>query len=220
MRSEESAGTTPETEPVVVTLGRGQHRAAADAMAAGHAQYPSFRRVFPDERRRARALRAFFAATVRDAIPFGSALAVTDGSLVQAAAVWLPPGAFPWSLRRKLAATPALGRVAVADPRAFPTFLRYGENVERAHPDEPHWYLEALSVRPEWQRRGLGTRLVQPILERADAEGRPCYLETSDPANIAFYRRFGFDVLDPALVVVPDGPPLTAMWRAVRASAG
>ena len=220
MRSEESAGATPEIEPVVVTLRRGQHRAAADAMAAGHAQYPSFCHVFPDQRRRARALRAFFTASVRDAIPFGSVLAVTDGSHVDAAAVWLPPGAFPWSLARKLAAAPTLGRVAMADPRAFPTFLRYGENVERAHPEEPHWYLEALSVRPECQRRGLGSRLVQPILERADMEGVPCYLETSDPANIAFYGRFGFDVVGPPLVVVPDGPPLTAMWRAGRGSAG
>ena len=220
MRRKESAGATPETEPVVVTLGRRQHRAAADAMAAGHAQYPSFRHVFPDERRRVRALRAFFAATVRDAIPFGSVLAVTDGSRVQAAAVWLPPGAFPWSLARKLAATPTLAGVAVADPRAFPTFLRYGENVERAHPAEAHWYLEALSVRPECQRRGLGSRLVEPILERADAEGAPCYLETSDPANIAFYRRFGFSVVDPPLVVIPDGPPLTAMWRAGPGSTG
>lgn len=219
MRSKELAGATPETEPAVVILQRGQHRAAADAMAAGHAQYPSFRYVFRDERRRARALRAFFAATVRDAIPFGSVLAVSDGSRVQAAAVWLPPGAFPWSVARKLAATPTLGRVAVADTGAFPTFVRYGENVERAHPHQPHWYLEALSVRPECQGRRLGSRLVKPILERADAEGVPCYLETSDPANIAFYRRFGFEVVDPALVVIPGGPPLTRMWRAVPGSA-
>ena len=205
---------------MIVTLRRGQHRAAADAMAAGHAQYPSFRHVFPDERRRARALRAFFAATVGDAIPLGSVFAVTNGPRVEAAAVWLPPGAFPWTLARKLAATPTLGRVAVADPRAFPTFLRYGGKVERSHPDERHWYLEAISVRPECQRRGLGSRLVTPILERADGEGVPCYLETSDPANIAFYRRFGFDVVDPPLVVLPDGPPVTAMWRAVGGSVG
>ena len=120
---------------MIVTLRRGQHRTAADAMAVGHAQYPSFRHVFPDERRRARALRAFFTATVRDAIPLGSVLAVTNGPSVEAAAVWLPPGAFPWTLARKLAAAPTLGRVAVADPRAFPTFLRYGANVERSHPD-------------------------------------------------------------------------------------
>jgi len=71
--------------------------------------------------------------------------------------VWLPPGGSPWSTRRTLAATPALSRVLLADPRAFPTFMPYGANVERAQPTDPHWYLEVLSVRPEHQRQGLGS---------------------------------------------------------------
>jgi GNAT superfamily N-acetyltransferase len=169
--------------------------------------------VFPDPQRRARALRAFFTATVRDAIPFGAALATWRGSLVTATAAWLPPGAFPWSVRRRLAASARLTQVFLADPRAFPTFMRYGANLERAHPTEPHWYLEVLSVRPDDQRHGLGTRLVAPILDRADRDGIPCYLETADPANIDFYRRFGFEVVDPALTVIHGGPTLTTMRR-------
>jgi ribosomal protein S18 acetylase RimI-like enzyme len=161
-------------------------------------------------------LRAFFTATVRDGIPLGSALAVWRGVTVAATAVWLPPGGFPWSTRRKVAATLDFVRVFAADPRAFPTFIRYGSNVERAHPTEPHWYLEVLSVRPEHQRQGLGSRLVTPILERADGERMPCYLETADPANVDFYRRFGFEVVNPALEVIAGGPPLITMRR-VRA---
>ena len=198
---------------VVAALSPGQHGGGAAAIAAGHADYPTFRHVFPDPRRRARALQAFFSATVRDAIPFGSVLAVWDGSLVAATAVWLPPGGFPWSAMRKLAATPALSRVLAADPRAFLTFMRYGAKVERAQPSEPHWYLEVLSVRPEHQRHGLGSRLVTPILERADRDQVSCHLETADPANVEFYRRFGFEVVNPALEVIPGGPTLTMMRR-------
>jgi ribosomal protein S18 acetylase RimI-like enzyme len=211
--------TDPAGPPAdeVAVLRPGQHRAAAAAVCAGHADYPTFRRVFPDPRRRARALRAFFSATVRDAIPLGSALATWRGPTVAAAAVWLPPGAFPWSIRRKLAATPALVRVLLADPRAFPIFVGYGANVERAHPAEPHWYLEFLSVRPEYQRHGLGSRLVRAGLERADREGLPCYLETADPANVAYYRRFSFEVVDAALEAIPGGgPTLTTMRRPAR----
>jgi hypothetical protein len=204
---------TEPTEDAVSVLSRGQHRAGGAAISAGHADYPSFRHVFPDPRRRARALRAFFSAAVRDAIPFGSALAIWRGPLVAATAVWLPPGRNPWSTRRKLAATPALTRVMIADPRAFPTFVRYGANVERAQDPEPHWYLEVLSVRPEHQRHGLGSRLVTPILERADRDRVPCHLETADPANVDFYGRFGFEVVDPALDAIPGGPTLTTMRR-------
>jgi ribosomal protein S18 acetylase RimI-like enzyme len=201
---------------VVAALSAGQHRAGAAAIAAGHADYPSFRHLFPDPRRRARALRAFFTATVRDAIPFDAVLAVWDGSLVAATAVWLPPGRFPWSTGRKLAAAPSLSRVLVADPRRFRTFLRYGANLERAQPTEPRWYLEVLSVRPEYQRHGLGSRLVAPILERADRDQVPCDLETANPANVAFYQRFGFEVVKTLQEVVPGGPTVTMMRRAVH----
>jgi hypothetical protein len=108
---------------VVVVVQRGQQRAAAAAIAAGHADYPAFRYVFPDPRRRARVLLVFFEATVRDAIPFGSVLAVTGGDRVEATAVWLPPGRFPWTPSRKLRATPAFARIMITAPRSFPTFM-------------------------------------------------------------------------------------------------
>lgn len=192
---------------------RGQERAAADALTSGHRDYPAFRHVFPDPRRRVRALRPFFEATVRDAVPFGRVLAVAQGDELAAVAVWLPPGAFPWTWRRKLRATGAFLRVLRADWRAFGTFTRYGSNAEKAHPSDPHWYLVVLSVRPESQRRGFGSRLVEPALEWADADGLPCHLETSDRANVAFYGRFGFEVVEPELPLVPGGPTHVAMRR-------
>jgi hypothetical protein len=40
----------------------------------------------------------------------------------------------------------------------------------------------------------VGSFLVMPTLERADGEGLPVYLETEKEANVAYYRRFGFEV--------------------------
>jgi ribosomal protein S18 acetylase RimI-like enzyme len=110
---------------------------------------------------------------------------------------------------------PYLLRVLAADPSHFSKFTRYGANVERAHPTDRHWYLVVAGVRPEAQRRGLGSRLMRNELEMADANGIPVYLETADPANVAFYQRFGFTVIDEALVLVPGGPTHVAMRRPV-----
>jgi hypothetical protein len=115
-----------------ISLGRGQHRQGADVLVASHADYPAFRHIFPDPRRRLRALRPFFAATLRDAIPFGSAYAGTDASAMAAVAVWLPPGAFPWTSTRQARAAPALTRTMIAAPRAFPSFISLGANATRA----------------------------------------------------------------------------------------
>ena len=40
--------------------------------------------------------------------------------------------------------------------------------------------------------RGLGLALLQPVIDRADSAGLPCYLETAQPDNVAFYEHLGF----------------------------
>lgn len=181
-------------------------------MSASHQNYPAFTYVFPDDGRRARALQPFFAAAVRDAIRCGDVYGAVDDGTVVGIAVWLPPNCFPWTPMRKLRITWPLLRVCAAYPSRFPTFVRLGAAVETMHPTGPHWSLEALGVRPEYQRSGLGSRLIEPALERVDAEGLDCYLETSDPANVEYYRRFGFQV-EKHLQLIPDGPPHVAMRR-------
>ena len=60
----------------------------------------------------------------------------------------------------------------------------------------------------------MGTALIAPGLERADAEGAPVYLETQRESNIPYYRRFGFELTDQ--ISLPDSPPLWLMWREPR----
>lgn len=204
-------------DPTTATrLGRRDVAAAAAALVASHQEYPAFRAVFPDARRRRRALAAFFTSTLLDGARHGVVLGVRDGAQIAAVSVWMGPGGFPWTLTRKLRAAPHLLRVMAASPRRFATFARYGANAEAAHPTDPQWYLVVLGVRPTAQGRGLGTVLVDAGLALADRDGAACRLETSDPANTAFYERFGFTVVDPALPLVPGGPPHVAMQRPSR----
>lgn len=187
--------------------------AAGEVFAGSHAEYPPFRHLFPDPAVRSRVLRRFFTATVRDALQFGAVdAALADGRLL-GVAVWLPPGAFPWSARRKLRATPMMLAVARAAPRAFPGFMRLGANTERLHPGDRHWDLETMGVAPAAQGMGVGSRLVAPGLARADAQGMACYLTTARRENVGFYRRFGFQVEAEGLPLVPGGPTHWAMRR-------
>jgi GNAT superfamily N-acetyltransferase len=58
-----------------------------------------------------------------------------------------------------------------------------------------------VGVSPAGRGQGLGRALIQPIMDRADAAGVPCYLETAQPNNAAFYKHLGFrqvvDVMEP-----------------------
>lgn len=187
---------------------------AGGLFAGSHDQYPPFRHLYPDPARRAQVLRRFFTATVSDALAFGAVdAAITDHGRLVGVAVWLPPGAFPWSARRKLRSVPMLLGVALVAPRAFPGFARMGANAERLHPRERHWNLETMGIVPAAQGIGIGSRLIAPGLARVDAQRLPCYLTTGRAENLRFYQRFGFEVVAEGLALVPGGPTAWGMRR-------
>ena len=101
-----------------------------------------------------------------------------------------------------------------------------GERVDRAlsffvemaevHPSEPHWYLEGLGTHPDWQRRGIASAVLAPVLDVCDADGLPAYLETQKESNVPFYRRHGFEVVGTKQLPV-GAPNIWLMWREIRA---
>lgn len=190
---------------------------AGAILARSHADYPSFRHLFPERARRARALLAMFTGVARDAARLGSAYgAVSDDDEVLAAAIWLAPGRFPWSVSRQLRGSGWMLRVLRADPGSFRAFMKTGANGARLHPTYPHWFLETMGVDPGVQRKGIGGQLLEPVLGIADRDGVDCYLETADRANIDFYERHGFVVENSSLLLVQDGPDHVAMRRRSR----
>jgi hypothetical protein len=52
-------------------------------------------------------------------------------------------------------------------------------------------------------------------LDRCDAEGLPAYLESTNPENLPYYRRFGFEVTG-EISLPEDEPKLWPMWREPR----
>jgi GNAT superfamily N-acetyltransferase len=201
----------------VLPLGRAED--AGRVLAASHAQYPAFCHLFPDERQRHRVLRSFMAATARDAARYGRCYAATRRRELLAVALWMPPGAWPLSSLRKLRMAPALlPAVVAAGSRARP-WMHTGSALEQQAADERTWYLQAMGVRLHAQRRGLGTRLLAPVLDEADTHGVPCQLHTSDEANVGYYERFGFAVSEPLCPVFPGGAAYLAMRREPRGPA-
>lgn len=82
------------------------------------------------------------------------------------------------------------------------------------HPHEPHWYLAAIGIDLSRQNQGQGAALIQHALRTCDRNHESAYLESSNPRNISFYRKHGFEVL--ATLQAGDSPPLTPMYRSAR----
>jgi ribosomal protein S18 acetylase RimI-like enzyme len=190
--------------------------AGAGALADSLTEDPVYSHLFPDRSRRRRVLRLFLQAAVRDALPFGMVHGASRQGRVLGAAVWLPAGRARWSLARKLRASPAMLGILLIAPRSFHQFVRFGGNVEHALPAEPFMYLEVVGVEPAAQGSGIGARLLQPGLARADRERLPCYLETPTERNVRFYERLGFQVERSGVQFAPDGPTHFTMRRPAR----
>jgi GNAT superfamily N-acetyltransferase len=95
-------------------------------------------------------------------------------------------------------------------------FEAFDAALDRSHPvGFAHHYLAMLAVRPAVQGQGIGTALLRAHHTTLDATGVPAYLEASSPRNHALYRRHGY--LDKGRpIMLPDGPVLWPMVRAVR----
>lgn len=159
--------------------------------------------VKQDSRRRER-VEAWARSAASGSIALGETY-ITSGC--EGAALWTPPGqphavAYLQRLRLMSRFAGPLGAVRLMRPLAL---------LDAHTPHEPHFYLRVLGVEPSMQRRGLGSRLMQPALARCDAAGIPAYLFSTKEQNVALYERHGFRVL--AEVRVPRAPAVWTMWR-------
>jgi GNAT superfamily N-acetyltransferase len=119
--------------------------------------------------------------------------------------LWLPPGAHPneESLLSLLEKTITGSK--------FSTIIELLGQMDRYHPDEPHWHLPLIGVDPAKQGSGYGSQLMQNTLDDIDRQGEIAYLENTNPKNTPFYERFGFKMID--VIKIDGAPPLFPMIR-------
>jgi ribosomal protein S18 acetylase RimI-like enzyme len=199
------------TQPDTAMLQQSQIEEVSRVLARAFFDDPMTMYIVPDDEKRRRTLPWFFKKAAQIAGRYGEPF--TTPGKVQAAALWLPPGktilTLPMMIRAGMAAAPFTF--------GLPTFMRFMgamnrlEHLHKRDMPPDHWYLFVLGVEPERQGQGVGGRMIQPILERADRDGLPCYLETMKERNVTFYRKHGFEVVVDD--VFPDGPRYWTMKR-------
>jgi ribosomal protein S18 acetylase RimI-like enzyme len=177
---------------------------------------PFFRFLSPSDRLRSRGLTMFFRANLAHFGDGGRIVTVRkDDDTIVGVAAWLPTERYPQPVRTQLAQIPGTFRALYRRPRALIDGNRYLTALAKSHPKEHHWYLFLLAADPSIQRSGVGTMLMHHGLALADSEGVGGYLETQNEDNLAYYRRFGYELRE-TLRPVKEGPPLYTMWRRPR----
>ena len=156
--------------------------------------------LFPDDDvfRDGTVMRDFF----RRMIAYGYTWVTPD---VVAFAAWIPPG------RPEVEVEPTSTEIPPDD--MITKFVALRTALTENTPPEHHWYLQMIGTHPDWQRQGIGSRLIREGIERARTDGLGIYLETETIENVAYYRHLGFEVRTEW--DIENGPHMWGMWHPV-----
>ena len=189
-----------------ITIGKPQDKARLlQTIVLGFAADPMARWATPDAAVYLDRRTEFFDAFGGAAFDHGTAFVADDGAAV---ATWLPPGVEADGERLSAIMAERTPQSRMAEMDAL--FAK----MEEYHLSEPHWYLPLIAADPARQGQGLGTALMEAAIARIDADGRPAYLESSNPRNIPLYQRFGFERVGE--IKTETSPVLTPMVRRGR----
>jgi GNAT superfamily N-acetyltransferase len=177
-------------------------------LTAAFADDPVFAHVLPDTPDRLDRMERFFSLLAPVHLS-GGHVYVTEG--VEGGALWDRPG--HWRIPPATQLRLAVPMLRIHGRHSFQHLADF-YRLEKVHAQQPpdHWYLAILGTDPAHQGRGIGSAVLQPVLDRADADGVGAYLESSKESNIAYYRRFGFEVVCEHPFHV-GGPSVWPMWR-------
>lgn len=180
----------------VVCLEISQIDEASETLAHAFNNDPTFRYFFPEQKQaRINAIKLLAKTALRYSQSYNHVYTTTNE--LKGIAIWIPPGKYPFNdfrlLQLGLYALPFKLRLS-----RLGQFISLFLTIEKHHKQDltqPHWYLFMLGVSPTYQSQGIGSLLLQPILNQADREKLPCYLETSTEGGVRFYKRLGFEVV-------------------------
>jgi ribosomal protein S18 acetylase RimI-like enzyme len=189
----DDAARLPAAAVGAVPLTASDDDMAAGLLARAFHTDPMFIYLAPDEPSRGRRTQPFFAAAIHYCRRYGIAEKTAAND---AATLWLKPGYTTITMARMLRTGMIFAplKFGFAGLVRFNALISYAEKLHKQAIAGDHWYLLTIGVEPGRQRGGVGSRLLAAGLQRADATGLPCYLETDNPDNLPFYRRHGFEV--------------------------
>ena len=210
-------GLTVET----LTLDAATLKEAAGVATAAFADDAFFCFLSPNERLRLRGLKIYWRGALGALGALGDrglvlGVRADDGKLIGVAA-FVHPGGYPLPVLAQMRQARFAFWALVTRPPALVSGTKYLVAIDKVHPRESLWYLELLVVEPTAQRGGVGAALQDHVYRLADRDQLPSYLETQKVENLAYYRRFGYEVVD-ELHPVKKGPPLWTMRREPRAT--
>ena len=185
---------------------------AAHVLSRAFYHDPLFQYLFPEDSTRKNLSFYTFKFIISHAYKKGFILSTSPS--LEGIAVWLPSS----SIHRNLIDQIRFGALTIYLKQGKEIINRqvsaseYMKSLHRSQLSVPHLYLSTIGIDETHRGKGLASSLIQPMLDKADREGLPCYLDTHNENNVGLYQRFGFRVAHES--VIPDSN--VRHWAMIR----
>ena len=167
-------------------------RTAAQVLGKSFIDYPIFSYILPDRSYREKKIEFLFTFLINLGLLNGEAIATS--SKLEGISIWIDSSSKKPSTVKILwsCLIPLILRV---DPKSVFRFIKIGLAKAKARRCilKCHYFLlDIIGVNPIYQNQGYARRMIESKLKEYDNQPNPCYLETSDKENLAFYEKFNF----------------------------
>ena len=189
---------------------------AAEVLAKSFSDYPMFKYIM-GERFSTDSVKIFLRFLIKYSVLYGEAYAPSKemGGVL----LFTKYDQYTFSLIRSLrAGALSLMKYGSDVGKRFREFDALTTRIHKACVREPHIYLIMIGVDPDKQGQGLGSALIRPLLNLAQAKGYPVYLETHGEDNVAIYQGLGFSVVSKDTLPGTDIQQYAMLWRGFEES--
>ena len=166
---------------------------AADTFSKAMVNDPLHVYFFPDPGSRLKKLTAMYTFMIR----MNFLKAFRTSASCEGIIIWEEPfeHAFKVSFKEYITGSLLFFKVG---PRSLLRMMKYQEwsaKLKKESIEDPYWYLNVVIVDPEHQGKGFASKLIKPVLVKADENRQKVCLETQNENNLPIYEKYGFTTL-------------------------
>lgn len=185
--------------------------AAVHILTAAFRDDPLVEYLFPENDRRLQQLDSFFKINVEFGLASGE---VYNTVSMSGCAIWVFPGDKS-RIRLDRSQFPVSRCKGILDDSALHRLMDFTECMKERHvgiTSGSFCLLMFLAVQEKQRRKGVGSRLIQPVLKYSDDNKLLCILDTMNEKNLPFYFMHGF-IIDQQYKACGSSP---ATWTMIR----
>ena len=179
---------------------------ASEVYVRAYSQITLYKKAIEDVENKSKVLKSFFELPIRFGIKYGYSYAPSEQ--LEGISIWIPhekDDMTMWRLIRSGGFKSTLKLV-----KNGRTFLGSVKNFSQLDKERAihmagkrYLHLMSLAVDPEYQRKGISSKLLKAMFEKTDDYGYITYV-AADIDNVDFYKKNGFEVINEIHIKIKD----------------